>query len=99
MLVFVQPINHEHLTKIGVYDKARIDASTEQIREVADRQNASFLDLHALLPDAAFRDSGNHLAYRDPTKPAEQVAKKLQPWLEDERRDDSEGSSQSETFY
>lgn len=99
VLVFVQPINHEHLTKIGVYDKARIDASTEQIREVADRQNASFLDLHALLPDAAFRDSGNHLAYRDPTKPAEQVAKKLQPWLEDERRDDSEGSSQSETFY
>jgi len=86
VLVFVQPINHEHLTTLGVYDAAPIMASIEQIRRTVDRQGADFLDLHALLPDASFRDSGDHLDYRDPTKPAEQVARKLQPWLENGRK-------------
>ena len=61
-------------------------ASTEQIRRTVHRQGADFLDLHALLADASFRDSGDHLDYRDPTKPAEQVAHKLQPWVENGRK-------------
>lgn len=64
-LVFVNPVNLEHLRALGL-DTSGLARTVAAARLVADRHAAGFLDLHALLPDAAFRDEMDHL---DPDGP------------------------------
>lgn len=59
-LVFVNPVNLEHLRALGL-DTAGLARTVAAARVVAQRHGADFLDLHALLPDAAFRDEMDHL--------------------------------------
>lgn len=59
-LVFVHPVNVEHLARLGL-DTRGLAVSVESARQVASARGADFLDLHALLPDAAFRDEMDHL--------------------------------------
>lgn len=80
VLVLVQPTNVVNLRKVGVYDKANIEVSLARLRAVAERQGASFLDLHDLLPNRSFRDDRDHLALKDSTQPAAAVASRLLPW-------------------
>lgn len=60
-LVYVNPINVEHLAAVGVLEKARLEGSLEMLESVVRAEGGDFLDLHALLPDAAFRDATGHL--------------------------------------
>lgn len=65
ILVYVSPINVEHLRAIGSYDPDSMQRTLDEIRNVCDRQRATLLDLHALLPDSAFADHQDHLAQAD----------------------------------
>lgn len=65
VLVWVAPVNVEYLQSIGV----RVDGiarSVAAIRTAVVGAGAAFADLHWLLPDAAFRDSGDHVTTEGP---------------------------------
>lgn len=60
-LVYVNPINVEHLSALGLLDDDRLSESLETLESVVRGAGGEFLDLHDLLPDAAFRDHAGHL--------------------------------------
>lgn len=60
VLVYLNPINVEHLRRVEVFDAAEIDRSAEIYRGVAERSGAEFLDLHDYLPDRYFMDAPGH---------------------------------------
>lgn len=82
VLVMVAPTNVEALDAIGMYDHDGFATSLARIREVAERNGADFLDLHHLLPDAAFRDPRDHLDQRSPIRPSAHLAAQMVLWSE-----------------
>jgi hypothetical protein len=60
VLVYVNPVNVEHLSELGLPIQG-LTLTIERARVIALRQGAGFVDFHALLPDAAFRDEMDHL--------------------------------------
>jgi hypothetical protein len=62
-VVYVSPINVEHLRKLGLYDEVSVNRSMASIRSVCEKQGARLLDLHALLPDTAFTDHLDHMVH------------------------------------
>ncbi len=58
--VFLTPINVEHMRALGIYDVEAMRASVSRIEEVVRGEGSDFIDLHDLLPDAAYRDAGGH---------------------------------------
>ena len=59
VLVWVSPINVEHLRTLGLPTDG-IDRSMVTIGKLVEQSGARFLDLHELLPDEAFVDAGDH---------------------------------------
>jgi hypothetical protein len=59
VLVWTSPINVDHLEKLGLPSDG-LARSMRTIRKVVQRSGARFVDLHGLLPDAAFFDAGDH---------------------------------------
>ncbi len=85
ILVYVSPINVEHLREIGNYDSDSMQRTLVVIRNVCDRQRATLLELHALLPDSAFAEQLDHLAQADHWDSAEgssEVATQVERALE-----------------
>lgn len=60
VLVFVNPVNLEHLRALGVPMQG-LPATLARAEQVARGRGAGFVDLHALLPDPAFGDEMDHL--------------------------------------
>jgi hypothetical protein len=58
-LVWVAPTNIEHLRSLGL-SLTGIDRSMTTLRQLVESSGAMFADFHALLPDKAFRDEGDH---------------------------------------
>ena len=52
VLVYIVPINVEHLEALGLLDRAGLGRTLESVRQVVLASGASLLDLHHLLPDA-----------------------------------------------
>jgi hypothetical protein len=61
-LVYATPINVEHLHNLGLPLQA-VDRSLQTIARVVQRQGGEFVDLHAVLPERAFRDPGDHFTF------------------------------------
>jgi hypothetical protein len=59
VLVWASPIDLQHLGTLGLPTDG-IERSMRTIRRMIERSGAHFVDLHALLPDAAFIDAGDH---------------------------------------
>lgn len=78
-LVYVAPLNVEHLERLGVSDVAGLERSIASIEAVARRHGAAFLDLHALLPDADFSDFADHLVLDPQSEGATRLARALLP--------------------
>jgi hypothetical protein len=78
-LVYVAPLNVEHLRRIGVYDAGGVARSIARIEAVVRRHGGSFLDLHALLADAAFKDFSDHLELGAGHDASTRVARALLP--------------------
>jgi hypothetical protein len=79
VLVYVAPINVEHLSSIGAYDPQGMARTSARIEAVSRRRGAAFLDLHDLLPDAAFADHLDHLVQDAEPEGSRAVAERLAP--------------------
>ncbi len=77
VLVYIIPINVEHLEALGVLDRAGLGRSIESVRQVTVASGASLLDLHALLPDAAYSDAAGHLGVDAPLDAPPIVAERI----------------------
>jgi hypothetical protein len=59
VLVWASPVNVQHMRSLGL-SMDGLDRSLETVRAVVEPAGARFLDLHAVLTDLSFRDSGDH---------------------------------------
>lgn len=80
-ILYVPPINVEHLQSIGAYDSDGLQRSLQTLEQIALETGAEFADLHNLLPDAAFRDPGGHLTHAPPYDGPALVAEALAPYV------------------
>lgn len=81
VVVYVAPINVEHVTAIGAYDRDRISSAMARLEAVCQERGATFLDFHALLPDEAFVDAGDHLDHANWKQSSLPVATLLEPYV------------------
>ena len=77
VLVNIIPINVEHIEKLGLLDRAGLLRSIESVRRVALASGASLVDLHDLLPDAAYSDAAGHLSVDAPLDAPPIVAERI----------------------
>lgn len=78
-LVFVPPHNVEQLDKLGILNREGLDRTLAGIAEVARRNDARFIDLHARFPDAAFRDYLDHFVDEPGQEGSRLIAEELAP--------------------
>ena len=69
-LVYVGPVNREHMMEIGVWNEAGLKQSIQAIRQAMRDAGGELLDLHDILPDAGFRDGAGHYTVRGVDGPA-----------------------------
>lgn len=60
IVVWVAPVNLDHLRSLG-FSLDGLERSVATIRALVESTGAGFVDFHALLPDALFRDGGDHV--------------------------------------
>jgi hypothetical protein len=60
-VVWVAPVNIEHVRSEGLGLEG-LEESVATIRDLVESTGAGFVDFHALLPDSAFRDAGDHVS-------------------------------------
>lgn len=63
-LVYVNPTNIEHTRKLGVLDERGLQKTLDNVERKIREAGGDFADLHALFPDAAFRDAAGHFTVR-----------------------------------
>jgi hypothetical protein len=61
-LVYLRPNNVQHLAALGL-SLDRLPDTVATIRRSVERRGARLADFHALFPDAAFTDSGDHYTF------------------------------------
>lgn len=65
VVVYVNPVNHEHMDALGILDREGLATTASSIGSVVHENGGAFVDLHDLLPDAAFRDATGHFTVSD----------------------------------
>jgi hypothetical protein len=63
VLVYVDPVNVEHMRKLGLGDPQRLAETIASLRAVVQESGGYFRDLHELFPDEFFRDEIGHLTF------------------------------------
>jgi hypothetical protein len=76
VLVYIEPFNIQYIRSLNV-SMAGLPRSLRNIRRVVEGQGAELLDLHSILPDAAFRDPGDHYTYEGEPNGTFLVARRL----------------------
>jgi hypothetical protein len=89
VLVYVNPINREHVEELGILDPERLDLTLRSIEGVVDEGGGRFLDLHGILPDRMFRDHTGHFKYEAPLDGTRALAARLAPVVIEIARTDS----------
>lgn len=77
VFVYVAPVNVEHLDRIGLGDREGLRRGVESVRRVVEAGGATLVDVHDLLPDAAFLDGGGHLVPGEPLDAPKLVARRI----------------------
>jgi hypothetical protein len=85
VLVYVVPMNLEHLERVGVMNREGLDRSLARARHAVEGNGGSFVDLHALLPFEGFRDFAGHMSEKEPIHGPQRVAEQLADRLADAR--------------
>jgi len=83
VIVYVVPANVEHFERLGVLDEAGLRVTLGRVRRAVEGAGGVLLDLHALLPDAGFRDAGGHFRFEGPVDGPRLVAERLAPLIRD----------------
>ncbi len=81
-VLYVPPINVDRLRAVGVYNDAGVEKTLAALQRLAEATGAEFADLHALLPDAVFRDGGGHYKHEAPHDGPQMVAQALAPYVQ-----------------
>jgi hypothetical protein len=81
VFVWVSPVNVQHMRSLGL-SMDGLDKSLEVVRVLVEQTGAHFLDLHAALPDSAFRDSGDHYTLDGEPNGAAILASRLAPAIQ-----------------
>lgn len=63
-LVYVNPTNVEHARKLGVLDEQGLQKTLDNVKRRVGEAGGDVADLHALFPDAAFRDAAGHFTVK-----------------------------------
>jgi hypothetical protein len=78
-LVYVTPINFEHMSKLAVYDASGFATTMRRLEAQVQESGGVFVDLHRLLPDAAFRDAPGHPTFEGDPNGMQNIAERLAP--------------------
>jgi hypothetical protein len=84
VVVYVVPANLEHFERLGVLDEAGLQVTLAHLRRAVEGAGGTLLDLHALLPDAGFRDAGGHFEFEAPLDGPLLVAERLAPIIREQ---------------
>lgn len=79
VLLYVTPANVDWMRAVGVFDERGLTQTVRTLQAICDAHGAMMLDLHALLPDAGFRDAGGHFVADDKRDGPLLVAQQLAP--------------------
>jgi len=78
-VAYIVPFNVEWVRSLGIYDERGVAATVHSIRTELEAEGAVVIDLHDLLPDSGFRDSGNHFTVNETIDGPALVAAQLAP--------------------
>lgn len=76
--VYVGPIDLDAIDREGLSDGPGLGESIERIGAAVEAAGGHFVDLHDLLPSAAFRDPAGHLAGKGPVRVARALARAIE---------------------
>jgi hypothetical protein len=85
-LVYVVPLNVEHLDAVGIFDAAGMAKTLASLGAAVRKAGGRFVDLHDLFPDQGFRDAPGHFTVEGPIDGPAQVAAALAPIVVAEAR-------------
>jgi hypothetical protein len=77
VVVYVNPVNLEWLRRLGMGDEAGLERTIGVLRAIAASHGARLVDLHTMLPDAAFVDASGHMDAGPPYEAARRIAGRL----------------------
>lgn len=77
VVVYVNPMNLEWLDRVGIEDHSGLRQTIAVLRTLVEAHGASLVDLHAMLPDEAFRDAAGHMEATPPHHAAQRIAAEI----------------------
>jgi hypothetical protein len=83
-LVYVIPINVEHMRDVGALEGDGLQRSLDRLGEGVRAAGGTFVDFHDLLPDEYFLDVRGHLTFDGETSGNALVARALAPMVLDQ---------------
>jgi hypothetical protein len=87
VFVYLTPVNVEHMDALGLLNREGLARTVAVVEEEVREAGGDFIDLHALLPDEAFRDGTGHFVVGDGVDGPARVAEALgEPLLDHIRR-------------
>ena len=84
-LVYLNPINLEHLDAVGVLDKSAMERSVDAYRSSVIDSGGLFLDYHDIFPDSHFTDMAGHFRHDDEIQTQTQLAKKIAGFISENK--------------
>ena len=81
IVVYLNPINFQHLKKLGLIQPDRFRKSLNSFRLSVTDAGGNFLDLHRLLPDDHFADMSGHFRHDDEIQAQKRVADVLAQYI------------------
>jgi hypothetical protein len=81
VLAYAVPMNVEHFEEIGFDTRTGTRQTIEMLRNLVESRGGTFLDLHRLFPDNAFKDLGGHFLQEEGFDGALLLARELAPDL------------------
>lgn len=81
VLAYAIPMDVEHFEKVGLDTRTGTRKTIQLLRSVVEDRGGTFIDLHRLFPDMAFKDLGGHFHQDEDFDGAYLLAKELVPEL------------------
>jgi len=85
LLVYLNPINMEHLEKVGVLEDGDIEKTLTAFRQTLDLEGVVLLDLHDEFPDDHFSDMAGHFRHDHALEAQTKLANTLATFIIDEK--------------
>lgn len=83
VLVYLNPVNIQHLEKVGVVEAPKLRRSVKTYREAVENSGGFFLDLHTAFPDNYFNDMSGHFRHDDEIEAQTELAEILARFILD----------------